>query len=149
MVAEDAGAAGHEAAGGQKPVGDSRRPVGRRNRTLGEPREEPSRPPSIEDTEGSWWSRTGAKRSVTACRDLGYVQDLNPQVFHPLGLSMETTVDPVTGDEHLVIADWREHPEQAVLEHVDRFKTMLIRDEIRQRYASRTGALGHWVQPAD
>jgi hypothetical protein len=91
----------------------------------------------------------GAKLSVTAFRDLGYVQELNRQFLHPLGLSMETTVDPVTGDDLLEIADWREHPEQAVLEHIDRFKTMLIRDEIRQRYAPRTRALGHWVQPAD
>jgi hypothetical protein len=88
--------------------------------------------------------------SVTEFRDLGYLQELNRQFLHPLGLSLEVTIaDPATGEERLHVSDCREHPDWPVLEHVDRFKTMLIRDEIRQRYAPRTQALGHWVQPAD
>ena len=90
-----------------------------------------------------------AKLSVMEFRDLGYLQELNRQFLHPLGLSMEVAVDPQTGSEALEIADCRENPDVAVLAEVDRFKTMLIRDEIRQRYGPRTRALGHWVQPAD
>ena len=88
--------------------------------------------------------------SVREFRDLGYLQELNRQFLHPLGLSLEvTSADPATGEEQLQVSDCREDPDPPVPERVDLFKTMLIRDEIRQRYAPRTQALGHWVQPAD
>ena len=91
----------------------------------------------------------GAKLSLMEFRDLGYLQELNRQFLHPLGLSMEVTLDPLTGDERLEISDCRENATSPILADVDPFRTRLIRDEIRQRYGPRTRALGYWVQPAD
>ena len=91
----------------------------------------------------------GAKLSVMEFRDLGYLQELNRQFLHPLGLSMEVMLDPLTGEERLEITDCRESTSSPILAELDPFKTRLIRDEIRQRYGPRTRELGHWVQPAD
>lgn len=85
-------------------------------------------------------------------RAQGYLQELNRQFLHPLGLALEVRLDEATGVEFLGgIWDYRDDPEgmrygSGVMD-VD--KAEQIAREHTERVDARVHALGYWIQPFD
>lgn len=79
----------------------------------------------------------------------GFLQEVNRQFFHPLGLALEVVVDDETGTESLGgIWDYRDDPEGIRYDEVDVQKTEKI-EALQQRKAGiRYAALGYVIQPA-
>jgi len=75
--------------------------------------------------------------------DDGYLQEVNRQFFHPLGLALELK------DSALRVWDCRADPEGVCFaDNVPlRAKATGIAVLEGQRYAARKLALGYWVQP--
>ena len=81
-------------------------------------------------------------------RDDGYLQEVNRQFLHPLGLALE--VDPDT-DIITGVWDYRDHPEGVVYLPLDDAESHRKHDTVHTaqlcRVAARVAALGFWVQP--
>ena len=97
------------------------------------------------------------RMDVKEFRELGYLQELNRQFLHPLGLALEVVIDDDTGNESFGgVWDYREDPEglsygigQSDLDRVLRFadKAHYVESE-RQRIAiSRNKLLGFDIEP--
>lgn len=87
------------------------------------------------------------------CR-LGYLQELNRQFLHPLGMALETTVDEMTGEEKLGgVWDFRDDPEG--ISYTDELvssagfieKANFVQDEINRKAPARESRLGFVTQP--
>lgn len=91
--------------------------------------------------------------------DHGYLQEVNRQFFHPLGLALSVEVDcadGVIGDAEFFrsqmkvsILDSRDDPEGFIFgpDMIDRNKAMRIREEFLEMMRSRITTLGFAVQP--
>ena len=92
-------------------------------------------------------------------RELGYLQEMNRQFLHPLGLAMEIIVND-DGTETLGgVWDYREDPEGIRFAYADKEMTSMerleqaekkaeyIRQEQNSRRPSREEALGFWIEP--
>jgi hypothetical protein len=75
--------------------------------------------------------------------DEGYLQEVNRQFFHPLGLAMY--VDPETNE--MGVFDYREDPEGVAFNSVNTDKVDNIKRIADARLSPRASALGYWVQP--
>lgn len=88
---------------------------------------------------------------IAELRLAGYLQEVNRQFFHPLGLALAVVVDP-DGTEHLgMIWDYREDPEGIIfggsLLSVEKAENVQrIEDE---RKPPRIESLGFWIQPVE
>lgn len=82
--------------------------------------------------------------------DEGYLQEVNRQFFHPLGLALVIGVDEET-DEHKLMGIWdnRDDKEGIYFEIAPDTleKAEKVRDQVDSRYDARMEALGYWVQP--
>lgn len=83
-------------------------------------------------------------------RELGYLQELNRQFLHPLGLALEVVVED-DGRERLGgVWDYRDDPEGIYyagdLDHLAP-KAAAVAAIADARRAPREAALGYWVQP--
>lgn len=83
-------------------------------------------------------------------RRLGYLQELNRQFLHPLGLALAVDVH-ADGTESLgKIWDYRTDPEGVRFEGFDLTKrAALIEAEWAARETARIAALGYMVQPTE
>jgi hypothetical protein len=82
----------------------------------------------------------------------GYLQELNRQFLHPLGLALEVRRDEDTGIEVLGgIWDYRDDPEgmRYAPGVMDVDKADQIALEHAERIDARMGALGYWIQQLD
>lgn len=81
-------------------------------------------------------------------RKLGYLQELNRQFLHPLGLALEVVVED-DGTERLgEIWDSRGDPEGFIYgDHPDFEKARSIQKITHRAYELRTKLIGYWVQP--
>lgn len=89
--------------------------------------------------------------NLTEFREKGYLQEVNRQWFHPLGLALFTRIDDETGiDVGLGIEDMREAPEGVTYAagSIDYAKTRYVAIENADRYDARMKALGQFIQPA-
>ncbi len=97
------------------------------------------------------------RMDVKSFRELGYLQELNRQFLHPLGLALEVVIDDDTGNESFGgVWNYREDPEgisygigQSDLDRVLRFadKAQYVESE-RQRIAiSRNKLFGFGIEP--
>ncbi len=80
---------------------------------------------------------------------LGYLQELNRQFLHPLGLAIQVNIDDDGTHKLGAIWDCREDPEgisfgEGVL---NRDKADFIEAEEERRWAARAAALGFVTQP--
>ena len=85
-------------------------------------------------------------------RDDGYLQEVNRQFFHPLGLALAIIAPTVAGEQpaFLTVIDSRDDPEGMIFAPTDLAEKALKLEEIsRLRYAARVNALGYWVQPTE
>ena len=99
--------------------------------------------------------------SIKEFRELGYLQELNRQFLHPLGLALEVTVSDDVEEAEVLggIWDYRDDPEGlrynlANSEHlppqrlrVAREKAEHVQREVDARRPVREAALGYWVEP--
>ena|GEM_PF-2201440 len=88
------------------------------------------------------------RMSVAEFRKLGYLQELNRQFLHPLGLALEIIVDDATGEESLGgIWDYRDDPDGIRYESVDSEKASAVLQAQKLHEPARRLALGYVVQP--
>jgi len=97
------------------------------------------------------------RMNVKEFRELGYLQELNRQFLHPLGLALEIVIDGDTGNESLGgVWDYREDPEgisygigQSDLERVQSFvdKAQYVEREKQRIAISRSKLLGFGIEP--
>ena len=79
--------------------------------------------------------------------DLGFLQEVNRLVLHPLGLALEVTVE-ADGTEHISgVQDYRDDPEGMAFAEVSRAKAMRVAALLDARSEAREAALGYIVQP--
>ncbi len=102
----------------------------------------------------------GVKRiSIREFRKAGYLQELNRQFLHPIGLALEVVVGD-DGTEALGgVRDHRDDPEGiqfgyaaaafAAPDHLlmARKKAEFVRQEQARRRPLRKGGLGFWIEP--
>lgn len=83
-------------------------------------------------------------------RNDGYLQEVNRQFFHPLGLALAVVIPTKPGepDTHLAVLDYRHDPEGMNFGPGDLTeKAGRLHDIARLRRVPRVNALGYWVQP--
>lgn len=84
---------------------------------------------------------------VTEFRNFGYLQELNRQFLHPLGLALAVTIGDDDAETLGPIVDSRDDPEGMVLETVNPERAQRVADEQQRRKGVRIEALGYNVQP--
>jgi hypothetical protein len=77
--------------------------------------------------------------------DEGYLQEVNRQFFHPLGLAMY--VDPETNE--MGVFDYRDDLEGVAFNSISINKTQQVMGRALDRFKARNDALGYWIQPAE
>ena len=88
------------------------------------------------------------RMDIAEFRSEGYLQEVNRQFFHPLGLALEVKITE-DGIESLGgIWDYRDDPEGVFYDDLDTAKAERIRNFMRTRMRPRLKALGYWFQPA-
>lgn len=90
-------------------------------------------------------------------RESGYLQELNRQFLHPLGLALEIIIDDETGEEKLGgIWDCRDKPEGIYFDYDNRdynqiikaiVKMAQIEHEFRERSEAREILFGDMIEP--
>lgn len=80
-------------------------------------------------------------------REFGYLQEVNRQFFHPLGLGLEITIS-ADGTSHISgVWDCRDAPEGLVFDEIEAEKTERVRQEQKRRADIRFERLGFVIQP--
>ncbi len=84
--------------------------------------------------------------SIVEFRKLGYLQEVNRQFLHPLGLALEVVIEE-DGSERLGgIWDSREDPEGFLYDEFDLEKAKSIENIQRARFVLREELLGFVIQ---
>ncbi len=87
------------------------------------------------------------KIAIAEFRKLGYLQELNRQFLHPLGLALEIVVED-DGVERLGgVWDCRGDPEGFLYDEFDSEKAKSIEEIQRKRARCRFGLFGFVIQP--
>lgn len=84
-------------------------------------------------------------------QDFGFLQEVNREYLHPLGMALEVIVNDETGDISFGgIWDYRDDPEGLRFrpENIDQEKVKQVAKFKRERWASRLKKLGYTIQPA-
>jgi len=87
------------------------------------------------------------KIDIREFRTEGYVQELNRQFLHPLGLALEITQED-NGIEYISgVWDYRDDPEVILLSNPDVGKAKRVAKHAKVRHATRKDKCGFVVQP--
>jgi len=94
--------------------------------------------------------------SLTEFREAGYLQEVNRQFFHPLGLAFSVTIDAITKEVRFDgILDHRDDPEGVIFSETEVTKPEFIdnslnidHEQVKYAMARRKG-LGFIIQPVD
>lgn len=92
------------------------------------------------------------RMDIAEFRRLGYLQEVNRQFFHPLGLALEVVEVEEDGSMRLGgIWDCRDDPEGMIFEErsLDLVKARYVETEQRRFAAARETRLGYIVQPVE
>lgn len=99
------------------------------------------------------------RMSLKEFQNFGFLQEVNRQFFHPLGLALtlyydendlenKNGIDPEKDTPiGMFIQDWRDDPEGCMFEEVDVVKFENMRKLWEQNEAIRRARLGYMVQP--
>jgi hypothetical protein len=85
-------------------------------------------------------------------RNQGYLQEVNRQFFHPLGLSLSIDIGADRKANPVMILDCRDDPEGIIFDESlldsdeSRQKARLVEQEQREHPASRKSKLGYIIQ---
>lgn len=82
-------------------------------------------------------------------RELGYLQELNRQFLHPLGLALEVMLHEDGTEELGGIWDYRDDPEGVQFGEIDAEKAAYVLRQITDRALPRVKGLGFNVQPVN
>lgn len=88
--------------------------------------------------------------SIEEFRRLGYLQEVNRQLLHPLGLALEVRVLEDGSMQLSGVWDCREDPEGVIYGDVGiprPEKAAFVADELERRSDRRAAALGYVIQP--
>lgn len=87
--------------------------------------------------------------SVKEFREQGYLQELNRQFLHPLGLALEVVVEEDGTERFGEVWDSRDDPEGMSYGPgiIDPEKAARIHEESAQKLGARLRALGFVIQP--
>lgn len=83
-------------------------------------------------------------------QNAGYLQEVNRQFLHPLGLALQIKVDPATRQKSLyAITDNRDDPEGMIFdpELLSLAKAERIEQEMETKAQARLEQLGYVIQP--
>lgn len=89
---------------------------------------------------------------IAEFRAAGYLQEINRQLLHRLGLALEVTIDDTTGEEHISgVWDCRDDPEGICFGDgmIDASRALAIEVDLADRSYPRVLALGYVVQPLE
>jgi hypothetical protein len=89
------------------------------------------------------------RMSVKEFREIGFLQELNRQFLHPLGLALEVRVDRETGKEEFGEVWQTDDAEGFLFDEVDMNKVSRVRTWEKDRHAPRSMALGYLIQLAE
>lgn len=92
------------------------------------------------------------KMDVAEFRRLGFLQEINRRLLHPLGLAIEVNLNPETGEETLgSIWDYRADPEGLRFDPgtIDPAKARAFDRMWESRALARQDLLGYVVQPIE
>jgi hypothetical protein len=84
--------------------------------------------------------------------EFGYLQEVNRQFLHPLGLALEVIVDNETGEVKLGgVWDYRDDPEGMRFGpgEIEIEKAVRVDKEIFERSKARLETLGYFIQPTN
>lgn len=89
------------------------------------------------------------RMNISEFRSEGYLQEVNRQFFHPLGLALEVMVDKDGNERISSVWDFREEPGGMYYAEdvLDPAKTNRIREFVDERMKPRFDILGYWLQP--
>ncbi len=83
-------------------------------------------------------------------REAGYLQEVNRQFFHPLGLALVVEIDDDGNESLQGIQDWRKDPDGVSFYNLDlKPKAVHIQNEWNQRANPRIDLLGYMIQPVN
>lgn len=95
-----------------------------------------------------------ARMDIAEFRERGFLQEVNRQFFHPLGLALEVIIDEETGDECLGgIWDYRDDPEgilypaEALQTDEAVRKAQLVESLCDEKAKIRLDRYGYVIQP--
>ncbi|MCL4295752.1 MAG: hypothetical protein KJ077_08495 [Anaerolineae bacterium] len=92
------------------------------------------------------------RMDIKEFREFGYLQELNRQFLHPLGLALEVVADDETGEFRLGgIFDCRDDPEGMIfgMGHIDPKKAARVQVAWHQKEEARIKKLGYIIQPVE
>lgn len=85
--------------------------------------------------------------SIKEFRKLGYLQEINRRVLHPLGLAQVIEIDNDSGEESLGdIIDNRSDPEGIIYDEIDAAKKKNIEKQLAKFSSYRQTKFGYVVQ---
>lgn len=89
--------------------------------------------------------------SAKEFRDRGYLQEVNRCFLHPLGMALEVILDEGGNVSFGGVWDYRDDPEGMRFgdDMIDAEKAKRVELERRQKFKTRTAALGYFIQPTE
>jgi len=90
--------------------------------------------------------------SIAEFRDFGFLQELNRQFLHPLGVALEVRIDSKTGEVELGgVWDCRDDPTGMIFSPglIDQGKAERVKQLREQKRAQRQLLLGYVIQPCE
>lgn len=89
------------------------------------------------------------KLSVKEFRERGYLQELNRQFLHPLGLALEVVLEEDGSERFGEVWDYRDDPEGMVYgsDVIDKAKANRVVTEKLHKESVRLGKFGWAIQP--
>ncbi len=92
------------------------------------------------------------KMSIKKFRELGFIQELNRNFLHPVGLALDVEINEETGEEVIKeIVDNRDEDGGMIFkdEEIDMGKFRSVRDLFSAKVNKRQALLGFIVQPVE
>ena len=83
---------------------------------------------------------------VKEFRERGYLQELNRQFLHPLGMALYTSTDENGNESFGGVLDSRDDPEGFIFEEIDSKKIETVEKEQMEKRKSRMKELGYFIQ---
>lgn len=87
------------------------------------------------------------RMSIAEFREFGFLQEVNRQFFHPLGLALEVVVDDDGGEVLGGIWDYRDDPEGVKFAEIDLDKLQRVTQLQIEKETARFNLLGYIIQP--
>jgi hypothetical protein len=91
-----------------------------------------------------------ANISIDEFHERGYLQEVNRQFLHPLGLALQISVDSETGKKRLYAINDNRHVKGGMVfepQLLSSAKTQAVEDEMNEKAQERLDLYGYIIQP--